>query len=373
MTMKRATRPESPPRIVLVLPGGGALGAYQAGVYEAMSSSGLEPDWLIGTSIGAINSALIAGNPKVRRLERLREFWRRVGQDSSPGNWSIITGGVPAFFTPRLGRWAIPGARLGLEQAAYYSTEPLRRTLEELVDLDLPGQGGPRLTVGAVGVASGQMKYFDSRDTRLGVQHVMASGALPPAFPAVRIDGEAYWDGGIYSNTPIEPIFDDLPRRDSLIFAANLWQPQATEPQSVWEVMTRHKDIQFSSRAGPFIARLQKIHRLRRALHKLMEHWPQGAQDKRIPEWDDLEAEACDSTMHVVRLLAPTDASEDFLKDADFSRAGIRRRWTAGYEDTQRAIERAPWKDPADPMQGLIVHEALPRDLTHSSSSLLGK
>ena len=358
--MKKA-RHDRPERIVLVLPGGGALGAYQAGVYEAISSSGLEPDWLIGTSIGAINSALIAGNPKGRRLERLREFWHRIGQDPTLGNWSIVAAGVPAFFTPRLARWALPHARLGLEQAAYYSTEPLRRTLQELVDLDLPGQGGPRLTVGAVGVASGQMKYFDSRDTRLGVQHVMASGALPPAFPAVRIDGEAYWDGGIYSNTPIEPIFDDLPRCDSLIFTANVWQPRATEPQSIWEVMKRHKDIQFSSRAGPFIVRLQKIHRLRRALRKLMEHWPQGELKQRIPEWRELEAEACDSTMHVVRLFPPTFAGEDFLKDVDFSRAGIRRRWTAGYEDTMRVLERAPWKDPADPMEGLIVHDARPR------------
>ena len=357
--MKNA-RHERPQRIVLVLPGGGALGAYQAGVYEAISSAGLEPDWVIGTSIGAINSALIAGNPKERRLARLREFWHCVGQESLLGNWAIVAAGVPAFFRPHLGRWAIPSARLGLEQAAYYSTEPLRRTLEELVDLDLPGQGGARLTVGAVGVTSGQMRYFDSRDTRVGVQHVMASGALPPAFPAVRIDGEAYWDGGIYSNTPIEPIFDDLPRRDSLIFAANLWQPRATEPQSIWEVMTRHKDIQSSSRAGPAIARLQKAHRLRRALRTLMAHWPKGV---RMPEWPELEAEACGSTMHVVRLLAPVGAGEDFLKDVDFSRAGIRRRWTAGYEDTMRVIERAPWKDPADPMEGLIVHEPLPRDL----------
>jgi NTE family protein len=363
--MKNA-RHERPQRIVLVLPGGGALGAYQAGVYEAMSSSGLEPDWLIGTSIGAINSALLAGNPKVRRLERLREFWHRVGQEPSLGTWAIVVSGVPAFFTPRLDRWASPHARLGLDQAAYYSTEPLRRTLEDLVDLDLPGRGGPRLTVGAVGVASGQMKYFDSRDTRLSVQHVMASGALPPAFPAVRIDGEAYWDGGIYSNTPIEPIFDDLPRRDSLIFAANVWQPRATEPQSIWEVMARHKDIQFSSRAGPTIVRLQKIRRLRRALRKLMDHWPQEEPKEWIPEWRDLEIEACDSTMHVVRLLAPAGAGDDALKDVDFSRVAIRRRWTAGYEDTMRVIERAPWKDPADPMEGLIVHDAGPGNLARA-------
>src|SRR5215471_9884322 len=207
-------------QIVLVLPGGGALGAYQAGVYEALSGAGLEPDWVIGTSIGAINAALIAGNPQGRRVDRLREFWRRVEQKPSIGAWSIAASGLPAFFTPRLRAWAGPHAALGLDEASYYSTEPLRRTLHELVDTELLAKGSTRITVGAVAVRSGQMKYFDSRHTPLAIDHVMASGALPPAFPAVRIDGEAYWDGGIYSNTPIEPIFDDLPRRDSLIFAA---------------------------------------------------------------------------------------------------------------------------------------------------------
>ena len=354
--MKKQPRPDVPGRIVMVLPGGGALGAYQAGAYEALSTSGLEPDWLIGTSIGAINSAVIAGNPKHRRLERLREFWRRVEQNPRSGSWSILAGGVPAFFSPRFASWLSPHTKVGLEQASYYTTEPLRRTLEELVDLDLLAHGGLRLTVGAVGVSSGRMKYFDSRHIRLGLEHVMASGALPPAFPAVRIEGEAYWDGGIYSNTPVEPVFEDLPRQNSVVFAVNVWQRRATEPQSIWEVMSRHKDIQFATRAEPYLARQKQIYRMRRIVQTLVKQSPQPMQH--LPGWRELAAEATDTTMQVVRLFAPPIAGEDMLKDIDFSRSGIRTRWTAGYEDTMRVLERAPWKEPVDASEGVVIHEA---------------
>jgi NTE family protein len=343
-------------QVVLVLPGGGALGAYQAGVYEALSGAGLEPDWVIGTSIGAINAALIAGNPPARRLGRLREFWRRVEQKPSLGAWSIVASGLPAFFTPRPRAWAGPHAALGLDEASYYSTQPLRRTLHELVDAELLAQGGTRITVGAVAVRSGQMKYFDSRDTPLGIDHVMASGALPPAFPAVRIDGEAYWDGGIYSNTPVEPVIEDRPRRSALIFAVDVWQPTAAEPRSIWEVMARQKDIQFASHADSHIARQKQLHHLRRLLHDLLDRWP-GPKDQ-IPSRLELAAHGADTTVHIVRLKAPAIPGDGYLKDVDFTRTGIHQRWSAGHRDALQAIARAPWEDPTDPMQGLFVHEA---------------
>ncbi|HEY9066511.1 MAG TPA: patatin-like phospholipase family protein [Burkholderiaceae bacterium] len=342
-------------RVVLVMPGGGALGAYQAGVYEALAGAGLEPDWVIGTSIGAINAALIAGNPKGARLDRLREFWQRVEQKPSLGTWSIVAGGLPAFFTPRPHAWAGSHVPVGLDQASYYTTEPLRRTLRELVDTDLLAKGRPRITVGAVAVRSGQMKYFDSRHETLGIDHIMASGALPPAFPAVRIDGEAYWDGGIYSNTPVEPVIEDHPRRSALIFAVNVWQRTAPEPRSIWEVMARQKDIQFASRADSHIARHKQIHHMRRLLHDLLERWPGPKQQ--IPRWLDLAAHGADTTVHVVRLMAPPGARDDVLKDVDFTRSGIRERWSAGHRDALQAISRAAWNDPADPMQGVFVHE----------------
>jgi NTE family protein len=213
-------------QIVLVLQGGGALGAYQAGVYQALTEAGIEPDWVIGTSIGAINAGLIAGNSLENRMERVAEFWTRVqrepltqipGAASMFGSWAAnamtISCGVRGFFEPN--PLALLGMQvpLGSEHAGYYSTQPLERTLEELIDPVRLNAGRPRLTVGAANVQTGQMRYFDTRDMPLTIRHIMASGALPPAFPAVRIDEELYWDGGVLSNTPVEAVFDDNPRR----------------------------------------------------------------------------------------------------------------------------------------------------------------
>jgi NTE family protein len=339
-------------QVVLVLQGGGALGAYQAGVYEALSLAGIEPDWVIGTSIGAINAALIAGNAPERRLPRLREFWRRVEQDSPFAALATFMRGIPAFFAPRALPWGGAQARVGLDAASYYDTAPLRATLSDLVDL---GRPTTRLTVGAVNVTSSRMRYFDSRDERLGIEHVMASGALPPAFPAIRIDGEPYWDGGVYSNTPIEAVLDDKPRRDSVIFGVNVWQPTGPEPESIWQVMGRQKDIQYASRADSHIARQKQIHRLRHVIRELANRLSE--EERSTPECRELVSWGCGTTMHVVRLLAPTLDSEDYLKDIDFSPTGIRARWSAGLRDTQRMIERAPWEAQVDPMEAVVVHE----------------
>ena len=342
-------------QIVLVLQGGGALGAYQAGVYEALCGAGIEPDWVIGTSIGAINAALIAGNARENRLPRLRGFWQRVEQDSPFASFATFMRGIPAFFVPRPLPWGGTQARVGLDEASYYSTAPLRETLGDLVDCDVLNTGTPRLTVGAVNVRTSQMRYFDSRAERLTLEHVMASGALPPAFPAIRIDGEPYWDGGVYSNTPIEAVLDDKPRRDSVIFGVNVWQPTGAEPESIWQVMGRQKDIQYASRADSHIARQKQIHRLRHVIRELAKRV--SDKKKNTPECKELASWGCGTTMHVVRLLAPTLDSEDYLKDVDFSPAGIRARWQAGLEDTRRMIERAPWEAEVDPMEGVVVHE----------------
>jgi NTE family protein len=241
-----------PGQVVLVLQGGGALGAYQVGVYQALHEAGVEPDWVIGTSIGAINASLIAGNPPAHRMERLDAFWDQMQGPPGIGalawpelgnlaaNWFTVMRGIPNFFTPNLHAWRGSTTALGVESAAYYSTRPLRETLGALVDFDYLCQCRVRMTVGAVNACSGEMRYFDTRSGPLTVDHVMASGALPPAFPAVRIDGEPYWDGGIYSNTPIEAVLDDKPRRDSVIFAVNVWHQSAPEPDSIWQVMARH-------------------------------------------------------------------------------------------------------------------------------------
>jgi NTE family protein len=355
-------------QVVLVLQGGGALGAYQAGVYQALSEGGIEPDWVIGTSIGAINGGIIAGNEPASRLERLQAFWSRVGngrlfddawtQSMIGGAFAgiqTITQGVSGFFEPNpQAAWNLR-LPVGIEHASFYTTEPLRATLSELVDFDYINHKRMRFTVGAVNARTGRMRYFDCRDTKVGLDHVMASGALPPGFPAVRIEGEPYWDGGLYSNTPIEVVLDDHPRRDSLIFAVNMWHSKGAEPKSIWQVLGRQKDIQYASRVETHIARQAQIHQLRHVVRELAKRIP--ADQKDDPEVKDLAEYGCRTTMHLVRLLAPRLDHEDHTKDIDFTRAGIRTRWQAGYVDTQRILERKPWQCDLDPLQAVVVHE----------------
>ena len=353
---------------VLVLQGGGALGAYQGGVYQALHEAGVEPDWIVGTSIGAINASIIAGNRPEDRLDRLREFWRRVerpnfwglfpawtGIPDALASWRTFTGGIPGFF--EVNPQAFLGAHvpLGADHAGFYSTEPLRKTLEELVDFSLINRKHPRLTVGAAHVRTSMMHYFDTREMELTASHIMASGALPPAFPAVRIDGELYWDGGILSNTPAERIFEDYPRRNALIFAVHLWHPTGEEPETILQTLHRQKDIQYSSRIANHVARQRETHRLRHVISELLKFVPEATRaDPRVKE---LAGYSCRTRMHVVRLLAPRLTNESHIKDVDFSPAGIRARWEAGYADTNHALATQAWLEECDPLEGVILHE----------------
>jgi NTE family protein len=361
-------RKSAPGQVVLVLQGGGALGAYQAGVYQGLCEGGVVPDWVIGTSIGAINGAIVAGNPADTRMAKLQDFWaglagRRLFDEIGAmpffggafANFNTIAQGVPGFFqvNPHA-PWGIHFP-VGLERAAFYTTEPLRRRLEEIVDFAHLNGGHTRLTVGAVSVRTGKMSYFDTRSMALDVAHIMASGALPPAFPAIRIGGDAYWDGGIYSNTPIEAVLDDHPRRDSLIFSVNMWQPHGAEPTSILQVLSRQKDIQYASRGKSHVARQQQIHRLRHVVRELGLRLSQEQRDD--PAVQELLGYGCRTTMHLVRLLSPRLDREDHTKDIDFTRAGIRTRWHAGYEHARRVLAEKPWEGEADPLQGIVVHE----------------
>ena len=365
--------PSGPSQIVLVLQGGGALGAYQGGVYQALHEADIEPDWIIGTSIGAINASIIAGNNVDDRLPRLQEFWRRVQRKRTLGapflwpefhetisGWTTLTDGVPGLC--RLNPLALLGAHfpLGTEHAGFYSVSPLEASLLELVDFSLLNRSSTRLTVGAANVRTSKMHYFDTREMPLAMNHVMASAALPPAFPPVRIDGEYYWDGGILSNTPTEAIFDDYPRRDSVVFGVNVWNPMGPEPKTMWDVLHRQKDIQYSSRIANQIVRQQQVHRLRHVITELVGHMPE--QVRAIPEVRDLAGYGCVTRMHIVTLLAPRLENEGHTKDIDFSASGIRMRWDAGYAHTARVLERAPWKNEFDPMEGVILHEPMPAD-----------
>jgi NTE family protein len=359
-----------PGRVVLVLQGGGALGSYQAGVYQALHEAGIEPGWIIGTSIGAINASLIAGNPLPDRLPQLREFWKRMERNpiwnirtafpefnDRLSYWTTVTQGIPSFFTPNPLAHAGDSYPLGPERAGYYSTAPLEKTLAELVDINLLNSCEPRLTVGAAHVRTSQMRYFDSQHCELSIKHIMASGALPPAFPAVRIDGELYWDGGILSNTPTEVVFDDNPRKDSLIFAVHLWNPVGAEPTTMAEVLSRHKDVQYSSRIMSHVARQQQAHRLRHVINQLAARLPESERNE--PAVRELSGYGCQTRMHVVRLLAPQLDRETHTKDVDFSPRGIMQRWDAGYAHTKAVMERAPWVGEFDPLSGVILHEQM--------------
>jgi len=362
-------------QIVLVLQGGGALGAYQAGVYQGLHEAGIEPDWVIGTSIGAINGALIACNPPEKRLEKLEQFWRIVAQPAPGGAFSPFAGGfLPA--ASLAGAWAkttallrgIPGffavnpmaslgvmAPLGAEHASFYTAAPLEKTLTGLLDFDYVNAQHTRLTVGAVNVESGHIKYFDSRHMKLGLEHVMASGALPPAFSAVDVEGTPYWDGGIYSNTPVEAVLDDNPRKNSLIFAVNLWQARGEAPGSIWQALGRLKEIQYASRVRSHIARQEQLHRLRHVIRELAGLLP--ADRRNDPRTRELVDYGCETTMHLVALLAPRLPGDDQNKDIDFSSAGIAAHWQAGLADIRRSLEAKPWTRETSSLEGIVIHE----------------
>lgn len=270
-------------------------------------------------------------------------------------NMLTVAGGVGGFFRPNPLAWLGAQASIGAEQAGYYTTDELRRTLSGLVDFDLLNSGPTRVTVGAANVSTGEMRYFDSRDTPLDLSHVMASGALPPAFPAVRIGGDLYWDGGILSNTPVEAVFDDAPRRNSLVFAVHIWNPDASEPDSLWKVLSRQKDLQYASRAKTHISRQRQIHRLRHIIAELAKRLPE--EERKNNAVSQMAAYGCLTRMHVVRLLAPSFVGDDHAKDIDFSPKTVRTRWQAGYESTCRMLDRKPWEAEFDPLEGFILHE----------------
>ncbi|MGP0060614.1 MAG: patatin-like phospholipase family protein [Beijerinckiaceae bacterium] len=356
-----------PFRIVLVMQGGGALGAYHCGVYQALHEGGLEPDWIIGTSIGAITGALIAGNKPERRLQQLRAFWddiETVGPwDLLPpllrsyfAKWGVITTGVPGFFVPNFAAnlgWRTP---VGIENASVYSIAPLKPTLAKHIDFDQLNSGTPHFSFGLVHVDSGKLHYFDNRKNKISLDHVLASGALPPSFPAVRINGEAYWDAGFYSNTPIEKVFDERAACNSIIFVPSLWVNAGGEPQSMEEVLNREKSIGFSSRLHDQVARQVQLHRLRHIIHQLIDMLPEEKRETlRERNFSGYESEPF---MHLIQLNARGFEREGVFRDIDFTPSAIRERWKGGYADTRRMLDRRPWEQPVALINGVAVHNS---------------
>lgn len=341
---------------VLVLQGGGALGSYQAGAYQALCHHDFEPEWIAGISIGAINAAIIAGNPREKRVDRLKEFWEMV---SSPVPWTpvgksdrarslfnetsaalIATFGVPGFFTPR-----VPPAPLwppGSPQSqSYYDTAPLKKTLERLVDFDRINDLKTRLSVGAVGVTSGNFRYFDNYamkklGKKIGPEHIMASGALPPGFPSVEIDGEHFWDGGIASNTPLDYVLAEETSRDLLIFQIDLFSARGELPVTLLEAAEREKDIRFSSRTRMNTDKNKQVHNTRKALRELIGKLPDYLRND--PSVDILCEATKESTVTVVHLIYRSKIHESASKDYDFSRVGMVEHWGSGERDVHLSM-----------------------------------
>jgi NTE family protein len=346
---------------VLVLQGGGALGSYQAGAYQALSHHDFEPDWVAGISIGAINAAIIAGNPPDRRVQRLKEFWEMV---SCPVPWSPITAddrgrsffnetsaamvatfGVPGFFTPR-----IPPAPLwpqgSPEAQSYYDTAPLRTALEHLVDFDRINDLKTRLSVGAVSVTSGNFRYFDNFEfkklgKKIGPEHIMASSALPPGFPSIVIDGEHFWDGGLASNTPLDYVLDEDTTDALLIFQIDLFSARGPLPVSLLEAAEREKDIRFSSRTRLNTDKNKQIHNARKALRDLIGKLPGELKDD--PSLEILRKAAKENTITVVHLIYRSKNYESSSKDYDFSRVGMVEHWGAGERDVHLSMRHTEW------------------------------
>ncbi len=337
-----------------MLQGGGALGSYQAGVCEALQAAEVEPDWVAGISIGAINAALIAGNPPERRVERMRAFWEQAssGPSFSPGAIdsnplrsfinqmsaaSIAALGAPGFFKPR-----IPASMLwpeGTREAiSYYDTDPLRGTLEKLVDFDRINSGVTRLSVGAVNVQTGNSVVFDSARQKIGPEHIMASGALPPGFPPVWIEGEPYWDGGLVSNTPLQFVLDDDQTDNLLIFQVDLFNAHGPMPRNMLESDEREKDIRFSSRTRLNTDASLRIHKVKSALRDLLDSLPADRADD--AELAILHDTAKENAVTVVQLIYRKQPYEGGSKDFEFSRQTMIEHWAGGVADVRQTLER---------------------------------
>ncbi|MFZ5558472.1 MAG: patatin-like phospholipase family protein [Pseudomonadota bacterium] len=351
-----------PGQIALVLQGVGAQGAHQMGVCEALHDSGIEPDWIIGTSVGAITGAIAAGNPPAARRGVLRDFWSRIAADAAGGGTGPDTASVAALV--RGARWAsTPDPAAGRSLPASMPTHPprwhpqgaLAHALEDLVDFTYLNAAGPRLTVGAVHVRSGELRWFDTAAMALASEHVLASCALPPAFAGVRVDGELYWDGGIHASTAIEAAFDDSPRRDTVVFAVQPWSAAGGEPGSIWAALGRRKEIQHAGRADSQLRCQAQVHRMRHMIRDLLERLPANARDD--PEVAEIACHGCSTRLHVVRLIAPEGTACGPLQDAALGAAAIESRRAAGYQLGLAAAAAQPWRQGADPRQGVLLHE----------------
>lgn len=378
--MPRSTIPPRPAwydkKAALVLQGGGALGSYQAGVYAALAQSPYLPDWVAGISIGAINAALIAGNPPERRVERLKTFWERITEppalwplwvdetiatflgDHRPiGAANALMFGQPGFFRPR----SAPEWVAEPHPTSFYDTSTLKSTLEELIDFDRINAKEIRFSVGAVNVGTGNFVTFDNASIAIRPEHVMASGALPPGFPAVEIDGKHYWDGGLVLNTPSYHVLTTVPRRSRITFQVDVFPARGPLPTSLEEVAERTKDIRYSSRTRTVTNMLRQMHDVRHNVNSLLEKLPPAL--RKLPEAKFLYEFGCVTTMDIVHLVYRPKHLQGPTKDFEFSRRTMRERWAQGFADAMTTLTASPWLAPAPPEVGLRTFDVLAGDV----------
>lgn len=367
---KKAIMLNSSEKQVLVLQGGGALGAYQAGAYEALLDAGQKPEWIAGISIGAINSAIIAGNPPEKRVEKLRDFWEKVssglqGTVMLPGNegrtafnevssFLATLYGIPGFFAPR-GLPPLLSPRGSPAATSYYDTAPLRATLLDLVDFDLINKKRQtRLSVGAVNVKTGNFRYFDSAEEEIIPEHIMASGALPPAFPSIEIEGEFYWDGGLVSNTPLHQVIDQSsPEENLCIFQVDLFAAEGRLPETIMDTAEREKEIRYSSRTRMNTAQAMRMHQLRNAARNLLKKLPpEMAND---PDVKTMAETARSLNVTVMHLINRETAYDTQSKDYEFSRLSMQEHWRDGYDHVSNALKEKAWLNRQIPAKGMVT------------------
>ena len=356
--------------VALVLQGGGALGAYQAGVYQALHEAGIEPNWIAGVSIGGINGAIIAGNPPDLRLARLREFWERItsrritlftvdGDDPRKlrNSWSSMLTtmmGQPGFFQPHMiNPWlSLRGAKTA---TSFYDNAPLRETLLRLVDFDLLNRGAVRYAAGAVNVLNGNFAYFDNAEVPILPEHVIASGALPPALPMVQIGTDYYWDGGLVSNTPLQHLLDNAGGAHMLVFQVDLFSARGVLPRDMHDVLARQKDIQYSSRTRLVTDHYQQQLRRDRLVRGLLEKIPaellndeEAALKERLRELPEIT---------ILQLIYQQTAYEGQAKDFEFSGTSMREHWESGLRDTNRTLRHRDWLTVSQAHEGIVMHD----------------
>jgi NTE family protein len=363
-------RPERCDRVALVLQGGGALGAYQAGVYQAMHEAQIEPDWVSGVSIGAINSAIIAGNPPDRRLTQLRTFWERITDRkvwpftpdgdvfrkarNATSTMLTVMHGQPGFFSPRFPNPWMSVA--GVQSAtSYYDTLPLRETLGELVDFSLLNDRSTRFSVGAVNVLTGNFVYFDNAVETIEPEHIMASGALPPALPMVKIGTDHYWDGGIVSNTPLQHLLDQEDDLNTLVLQVDLFSAHGVLPRDIQDVLARHKDIMYSSRTRYNTDVFRRLHNLKANLYNALVKIP---EENLSDHERDLKARLSKlPDISILHIIYQQKAYEGHAKDYEFSGTSMREHWQSGYEDTKRTLKHQKWLTMPPQGAGIVVHD----------------